>query len=146
MVKVDLTPTYKGLWMSKEDFGLFYMWKKERGCGKIFEEDSGRLVEADFTDLRNNGINFSFIKKYKNPVGNLLEGDIFYEGFNQEGFIEGNWIVKDYDNRKKKGFFYLAGNPDSFDEVKKILGGLNFQNLDNAIKNKQREFPYTPII
>jgi len=37
MIEINLTPNYRGLWISKNDFALLQMWKKENGFGKILE-------------------------------------------------------------------------------------------------------------
>ena len=89
MVEIDLTPTYRGLWLRKEEdilgreysrYALFSMWLKGKGVGKILEEYRKELAEADTKITLDNGIQIEFVKKYRNPIGDLLKDDITYFG------------------------------------------------------------------
>ena len=145
MAKIDLTPTYYGLWISEKDFAPFQMWEKEKGIGKIWEVYHGNLIEADVTDLKDNGINFSFIKKYKNQTVDLLNGEMIYTGINEQGLIKGGWEGKNQEGKIVNGIFHLAKNPNSFNKLKKGLGELYFCRLEDMIKNEQRACPFIPI-
>jgi len=120
--------------------------EKRKWFWKNFRKLWGKLIEANVINLKDNGINFSFIKKYKNPKADLLGADIFYSGTNNQGFIEGDWRIKNQEGRNITGLFYLANDLNSFDRVKEILGGLHFQKLNKIVENKQKQFPYTSII
>ena len=58
-----------------------------------------RLDESYFTDLLDDKIHFSFIKRYKNPKGDILREDIIYSGVNAMGLINGEWKGKNCENK-----------------------------------------------
>jgi len=149
MVEIDLTPTYQGLWIAADDLALFHLWKKEKGFGKIWEMSHRRLVESDITKLIDNGCQIDFVKRYTKQPADLLKGDIIYSGSgNGNGFYDGEWEGANSDVGERKGIFYLANAKEDWalKELEKILGNLHFQKLEDMIKNKQKDFHYTPII
>jgi hypothetical protein len=89
MVKINLAPTYRGIWISTEKdilernfwkYALFSIWKKEDRTAKILEKDGNELVEANAEILLDNGLQIKFIKRYNLRRGDLLKGNISYSG------------------------------------------------------------------
>jgi len=158
MEKNKLLPDYLGLWTKKEEdlfgeeyfkYGIFSMWKKEKGVGKIWEMYLGELKEADLTKLVDNKLQISFIKKYTKQHADLLKGNLTYSGIgNGDGFYDGKWTGKNIDGKERRGEFFLADVKKEWavEELGKIIGGLHLRDFDLRVRDLQEQFSYTPII
>ena len=149
MVEIIQKPDYLGLWISQKYFALFSMWKKEKGLWKILEEYGGGLIKADARILLDNQAQIKFVKRYQEPAGDLLRGEINYSGIRHGiGFYHGYWKGENSKGEKTKGEFHLVSIEKylAVEDLTRILGELHLRDFYLRVKDLQEQFPYTPVI
>jgi hypothetical protein len=147
-------PNYKGVWISKLDFGLFYIWLKKgntqlplRYSGKCWENYEG-LVESNIYDLKIEETKVFFRKEYLTDRPDLLEEIIHYNGQrkNNSELFRGIWTSINSDGVKIRGPFYMTDSSANEKCLAQILHKLNTKNFERKLTDFQKEYPFVPLI
>lgn len=151
MRRINLEPSYRGVWTSPTSFGFFSMWVKPNGTGAILEYGSSGLIRANVTEFartlatESGQSRISFVKQYEKNSEGLFVGRILYLGDSKvQDIFTGHWRADSSDS----GDFSLvsARSKKAVRFLREEIGRAWLGGLDKKVREFQAECPYLPTV